>query len=144
MEVITGNHYLAFVLSKETRQRLLSKYDNYIRRHGVVVCHHITIAYDFGEDDVQALQNIVDNTKIIETTVLLLGDGIDCFMAVLDDSPSRPFGGFYHITSSRSSQRSNVEANDLVIGELPVFQTVQAREIINGEFMLIPKKVNIN
>lgn len=143
MQVTTGNHYLAFVLTQAMRDRLLIKYAQYMKRHTVVVCHHVTIAYGFQQWQVKALQDIVDSKPIITLDGLLIGDGIDCFKVKINGEHKGVDGRTYHLTSSRSSVKRDVESNDLLSGEIHTFATVKASDILEGTFQLIPKKLKL-
>lgn len=139
MIVTTGNHYLAYVLKPELRDNLLVWYGARMRRHNVIVCHHITIAYDFTEEQVPLLQEFVDSNPTFTTLEYLMGDGIDCFTVKADAKTDRPLGGKFHLTTARSSSRNNRDANDLLSGELPVFDSIEIIEFLEGSFQLIAK-----
>ncbi len=80
MNVVTGNHYLAFVLSEECRNKLLSLY---FTQHPVHVCHHVTLAFKFGEDDIPHLQELVDSNPKFEVNCLVTSDTIDFFRVLV-------------------------------------------------------------
>ena len=140
MKITTGNHYLAFVLSKEQRDYLLTKYGHILYRYSVEVTLHITIAYNFTEEDVPTLQKFVDNAKVFQLNGLLCGDGISTFKVLIDGISKRPIDDKqFHITASRSKLRKDVESNDLLSGEIPTFETFEANDELHGKFYLIPK-----
>lgn len=142
MKIATGNHYLAFVLSKEQRNCLLAKYRHILYRHTVEVTHHITIAYNFTEEDVPTLQKFVDNAKVFQLNGLLCGDGISTFKVLIDGVSKRPIeDNQFHITASRSKLRKSSDSNDLLNGEIPTFETFEANDELHGKFYLIPKGI---
>ncbi len=143
MNVVTGDHYLAYVLLNDCRNDLIDKYLAFQKRHTVTVTHHVTIAYSFTERDIPKLQRIVDETSEVRLDGLLVGDGIDCFRVLLDGQSQRPSGGTYHLTSSRSTFYRDRDSNLLLSGDLHVFEVVKAQEILRGEFRLVPKHVTI-
>ena len=100
MKVTTGNHYLAFVLSENQRAYLLEKYKQHLYRHNILACHHVTIANDFEEKDVNILQQIVNGNTHVELCGYIYGDGIDCFKVLVDFKAQSPLGRLYHLTAS--------------------------------------------
>lgn len=145
MKVITGNHYLAFVLDKNFRNSLLSKYNKILYRHTVEVTHHITIAYNFTEKDIPILQQFVDNAKVFQFNGLLCGDGISTFKVLIDGNSKRPIDeNQFHITAARSTIRRDQESNDLLSGEIPTFEIFEAADILQGYFCLIPKGIKFD
>lgn len=139
MLVTTGNHYLAYVLDQRTRDNLLVWHGEHLRWHSVIVCHHITIAYDFTPEQLPILQEFVNTNPVFTTDKYLLGDGIDCFTIKANSIEDRPLGGKFHLTAARSTSRSNKESNDLISGIIPTSNTHDAWMYLNGSFQLIPK-----
>lgn len=140
MLVTTGNHYLAYVLEPHARDNLLVWHGEHMRRHIVIVCHHITIAYDFTPEQLPILQEFVNTNPVFTTDKYLLGDGIDCFTVKANSKADRPLGGKFHLTAARSISRSNRESNDLISGIIPTFNTIGAFMYLKGSFQLIPKR----
>ena len=139
MKVTTGNHYLAFVLSERQREYLLNKYAKYQARHTVIVTHHVTIAYNFTEEVIPALQKIVDETKVVQLNGLIIGDGIDCFKVLIDGQSKRPVDSLYHLTSSRARLYKDSDSNLLLTGDILGFEEIEALDVLEGEFQLINK-----
>ena len=139
MSVKTDNHYLAYVLDPLTRDNLLVWYGEHMRRHSVIACHHITIAYDFTPEQLPILKEFINTNPVFITDKYLLGDGIDCFTVRANSKADRPFGGKFHLTAARSISRSNKESNDLISGIIPTFNTIDALMYLKGSFQLIPK-----
>lgn len=139
MLVTTGNHYLAYVLDQRTRDNLLVWHGEHLRWHSVIVCHHITIAYDFTPEQLPILQEFVNINPVFTTDKYLLGDGIDCFTIKANFIEDRPLGGKLHLTAARSTSRSNKESNDLISGIIPTLNTIDALMSLKGSFQLIPK-----
>lgn len=135
MQVVTGNHYLAFVLDEETRQRVLSKYP---KRHDVHVCHHVTIAYSFGHNEVAGLQYFIDSKPTFELDRFIGTETIDLFAVNVNGFPMHTDQSKTHLTFTRSALSRNADSSKVINGHLVIQETKPAEGPLTGHFELIP------
>ncbi len=135
MKVITGKHYLAFVLDEETRKTILELYP---QRFEVVRCDHITVAYSFTEADVPLLQDFVDRNHTMQLNCFIQADGIDLFRVLANGKISRPLGGWFHLTYTRSESRESSDSNRVFSGEIKAEGMYSAGLKLGGTFQLVP------
>ena len=90
-------HYLAFVLSKESRDELIKLFPPSFER---VICHHVTIAFNLDQAlfDV-IIKNISDAPKVI-VTGYLIGQNLECFTVSINGQ--RRLHILYSLQQSRS------------------------------------------
>lgn len=134
MKVTAGNHYLAFVLSKESRNQLLAIYP---KRWVKIVCHHVTFKYVIEESEVEQLQQIVNTVSMIQLDGFFGGNGIDAFRVSVDGRNTRIDAKTYHLTFSRAEERSSSDSLRLFTGEIPFTCKFPAEIMLDGHFELI-------
>ena len=136
LTVTTGGHYLAFVLSDQSRQRMIELCDHTGR---TLKCTHVTVAYDYGEADLPVLQAFIDSAKRVQVTGILKGSGITCFDVIVDNNHQRPLSSYFHLTHSIDKDHSSSDSNKFYTGEYnyvyePTLHT------LTGSFQLVPKE----
>lgn len=136
MQVSTGNHYLAFVLTEECRNTILS---NFPQHYEVVKCDHVTVVYDIKEGDIPALQHWVDVERIFTLEAFIEADGIDLFRVSMNGRRERPMGGIFHLTYTRTHERQSADANKVFSGEIKHTYVQPVSMRLEGELRLVQK-----
>jgi hypothetical protein len=98
--------YSAYVLTNESRKELLQ---NFHPKFSKVVAHHITVKFDWHEEDgIPPLANV----KVVGYA----NDpsGVEALVVSINGTIQRPHGGTYHITLSLAPGRKPVESNDII------------------------------
>jgi hypothetical protein len=144
MKVTTGNHYLAFVLSEECVKQVKAFYTS---RHPVVKCHHVTIAYNFTEEDVPRLQAVVNSAPTFMLSSLLSSEVVDLYNVCVGwpavDSYSMPMAtdqSYTHLTLAHAEGARASDSNRVLKQELPSVRLCGVGLILTGEFQLIEKR----
>lgn len=116
-----GSHYIAFVLTEECRKKVLEQVPPIFRN---VVCHHITIAYDFEEKDIPAIKKVIEKcSKLpkvypIRAYTRSVGRGGEYLVVTIWTRTIRPTGGFYHLTMSLDDGVRARDANLRLVGPM--------------------------
>lgn len=137
LRVTPGDHYLAFVLDETSRRRVRLKC---LAMFDIVTCDHVTIAYDFNQEDCDKLQKLVDRHPHVEVTEWIRADGIDLFRVSVNGEVQRPCGGLYHLTLSKNRVRQSSDSNRVLSGEISTRDAKPTLIQLSGEFKLIPKR----
>jgi hypothetical protein len=136
MIVTLGNHYLAFVLDDDCRKRYLGLYT---KSHPVQVCHHVTLAYNFTQEDLPRLQALVDSNPSFELNCLILSDTIDFFRVLVNKRLLETDSSYTHLTYTRKASARNSDSNRVFKGELEHTGMLSAGGVLTGSFQLLPK-----
>lgn len=115
LEVIPGNHYLAYVLDEATQKHLLSLFPP---KNSVVKCHHVTIAREIKPEHARYFQMLVDMNPVFETTTWMQGPGIELFTVTMNGLVRRFDYKIHHITHSHSTDREANDSNHLLEGRI--------------------------
>lgn len=137
MKVTTGNHYLAFVLDEATRERIISKY---FPTHEVFKCHHVTIAYDFTEEDIPRLQALVDSNPRFETDSFLTSEVVNLFTVLVNRQFLKTDSGESHLTHSHRADAQASDSNKVMKWIIPTSSVRLIKMKLFGHFELIEKK----
>ena len=90
--------YLAFVLSDESRSKLLGLKPP---QFGRVLCHHVTIQFAVTEKQLETFQAQYSKADPeVEVFGYSKFEHLECFSIRLGGATVRPGGGFFHITHS--------------------------------------------
>ncbi len=137
MKITTGNHYLAFVLDEECRQEVL-KY--WTASHEVIKCHHVTLAYNFSQEDIPRLQDLVDSNPSFTISYLVKSDVVDFFRVLVNGEVLETDSSSSHLTLSHKSHAEASYSSRVIKGEIPhdVYPTLGMD--LTGHFELIEKK----
>lgn len=99
--------YLAFVLSEESRDRVLALYPP---KHSVVIAHHVTLKWNADISDMAAADPYPRVAAIGYTS----NDRLDCILATVNFWQLRPDNSYYHVTLSTQPGVESRESNDLL------------------------------
>lgn len=125
-----SKHYLAFVISPESREELIRLFKPKFSR---VICHHVTI--EFNVADGFDLSEFISKPYTVKAIGVAQGDGVECIAVSINGVRERIDGSFYHITLSVEPPHKPVESNtlkdkvSLIRGIVP----------ITGSFQLVRK-----
>ena len=136
IKITTGNHYLAYVLSDECKKWCL---DNFPKRHEITVCHHVTIAYDFSDDDVEKLQTFIDSNPVFHISKFITSDCIDFLEVHVNGELMETSSSTTHLTFSRKLDSRNSDSNLVNKGFIQKTGEWKASGLLFGEFQLINK-----
>ena len=136
MQISTGNHYLAFVLSEECRNLILA---NFPQRHEVVKGDHVTVVYNIKEKDILPIQRWVDSERVFVLEAFIEADGIDLFRVSVNGRRERPMGGIFHLTYTRTHERQSADANKVFSGEIKHTYVQPVSMRLEGELRLVQK-----
>lgn len=136
MKVTTGDHYLAFVLMEECRNKIINTWPS---SHEVTVCHHVTLRYNIRSEDIESLQALIDSNPKFEIDGLVTSDSIDFFRVLVNGRMIETDQSKTHLTFTRKSDAENKHSNNVIRGEIKQTGIISARRIIDGYFQLIKK-----
>lgn len=127
-------HYLAFVLSQESRADLIKLFPP---SFGRVVCHHVTLAFNLDEGMFDAIMDSIGEHPKVVATGYMIGKNIECFTVDINGYHRLLFNGQrYHITHSLQEPAKPVDSNKLIAsGEAP--RKLQAE--LSGKLELVRK-----
>jgi hypothetical protein len=127
--------YLAFVLSKESRAKLIELCPPSFER---TICHHVTIAFNLDENLFDKLIDVISrNPKVVATGYLSNGKNLECFAVSINNAHRSLINGqHYHVTHSLQSPAKPVDSNKLVMGTDPL-QLIQVD--LTGTLEMIKK-----
>lgn len=115
--------YLAFVLSNASREELIQAVPPSFSR---VICHHVTLAFNFSERTFNLLLAEVDTQPNVVVSGHYLGDDIECFSVRINDRHQSEVNvQNYHITHSLRSPAKPVDSNRLLYYVEPTPLTIQ-------------------
>lgn len=128
--------YLAFVLDEATQRGLKALFPP---KHSKVVCHHVTIAFNICEIDLEMV--LADSDPDIRITGYGEVDGVEAFSVTYNGFKNRLDGKRYHITHSIEPPRKPVDSN-LIQEFAPIKQrTLEAYDLpkLGGCIKLVKK-----
>ena len=104
------SQYLAFELAPESRTALLTHFKP---RFSKKMCQHVTVEFNLTDEK---LDHLMEELKDADLQVIgyQTGDGVDCLVVEVNDSPKRPDGKTYHVTMSLADGHKPVESNQLL------------------------------
>lgn len=137
MKVTTGNHYLAFVLDEDCSNDISSLWPS---QHPVKKCHHVTIAYNFDESDIDRLQKLVDSISKIEIFEMIITDVVDLFLVKINDMVLITDSSFSHLTHAFQEGAQSSDSSRVLNGEIPIKEITPAVFELSGRFELIEKR----
>ena len=110
-------YYLAFVLSKKSREDLLKIFPPTFER---TICHHVTIAFNLDKTLFDRIIEAIGQTPKVVATGYLIGHNLECFAVSINNAHRLLINGqHYHITHSLQSPAKPVDSNKLVMGTDP-------------------------
>ena len=136
MKVTTGNHYLAYVLEEEASKSLQTFFPS---EHPIKKYHHITIAYDIGEKDIERLQKLVDSDPAFEAVAWQLTDIVDVCTVFVNGRHMVTDSGLTHLTLAYQEGGQSSDSNKLFKGEIECVSHIPISVILIGHFELIEK-----
>lgn len=110
-----ASHYLAFVLSDESRKELIQLFPPSFEK---VICHHVTIAFKLDQQTFDALIEKITPSPTVVATGFLVGKDIECFIIEINGVHRSEINGQrYHVTHSLQSPAKPVDSNKLIAAE---------------------------
>lgn len=110
----TKARYLAFVLDKESRERLMKACPPEFEK---IICHHITVGMGVSEGKFKKIQAFWKVDPVVEAHVNVVGDNVQAIVCTIDKDSQRFFhnaGGTYHVTMSLTPPAKPVESNQII------------------------------
>ena len=110
-------HYLAFVLSKESRDELIKLFPPSFDR---VICHHVTVAFNLDEELFDNIIKDITETPKVAVMGYLIGQNLECFIASMNGAHRLLINSQrYHITHSLQAPAKPVDSNKLIASSRP-------------------------
>jgi hypothetical protein len=133
-----NNCYLAYVLTEDCRQELLSFYPP--RGGKKAVCHHVTISYNLNPERLDYYQQLIASDPVLEVHTIICTDIIDFFRVKINGKHYKTDQSMTHLTHSKLESAKNRDSNRVILGEyLGNVYRYSAGGILSGEFKLLPK-----
>lgn len=136
MKITTGNHYLAYVLDERCSQILQ---ENCPSDHPIKKYHHVTIAYDFDESDVERLQSFVDSDPVFHVYSMIFSDVVDVLCVYVNGEVMQTSSSVTHVTAAYREGARSSDSNRLLRGLIERKKTVDTHWILTGHFELVAK-----
>lgn len=106
--------YLAFILDKESRARLLQAVP---ARFSNVIAHHVTLLFPKTEAQNATMRRMMlqlaGQEHDVEVISEYVGEHIHAVGVTFNGDKKRPTGGFYHVTVSLEAPAKPKDSNDL-------------------------------
>ena len=138
LKVVVGNHYLAFVLDEACKSAITTLFSS---KHPVVKCHHVTIAYDFGDEDIPRLQALVDSNPKFSLGNLFTSEVVDVFQVFVNEELLDTDKSVTHLTFAHAESAQSSDSNRLFKDGIRLTGYFFANDELSGHFELIEKKV---
>jgi hypothetical protein len=128
-------YYLAFVLSKESRDELIKLFPPSFDR---VICHHVTIAFNLDEGMFDSIVDTFGEHPKVVATGYLVGQNLECFTVEINGSHRLILNGQrFHITHSLQSPAKPVDSNKLITNSKEPNREISAE--LTGKLEMIKK-----
>jgi hypothetical protein len=113
-------HYLAFVLSEQSRSELIKLVPP---SFGRVICHHVTLAFKLDENLFEGIMEVIGEHPKVVVTGLHQCDNIECFAVDINNAHRLLLNSQrYHITHSLNDPAKPFDSNRVIAGTEAVKQ----------------------
>ena len=103
-------------------------------------CHHVTIAYNFDESQVESLQKLVDTKPTFSIFELITTDVVDLFVVMVNGMVMKTDSSLSHLTHAFQEGAQSSDSSRVLNGDIPIKETTPAVFELTGRFELIEKR----